>query len=70
MSTVTKAIKYGAGIAALGVTVYGLSRMLKKKTETGQMEMESYPAETGQTGMDRYLTEPREPGDYRSIYNL
>ncbi|OPY25755.1 MAG: hypothetical protein A4E28_02979 [Methanocella sp. PtaU1.Bin125] len=70
MSTVTKAIKYGAGIAALGVTVYGLSRMLKRKGETSQMETESYPAETGQAEMDRYLTEPREPGDYRSIYNL
>jgi hypothetical protein len=70
MSAVTKAIKYGAGIAAVGITVYGLSRMVKRKAETGQAEPGSYQADTGQTDMDRYMTEPREPGDYRSIYNL
>jgi hypothetical protein len=58
MGAVKKAIKYTVGIAVIGFAAYELSRMLKKKEETCQTSMSSFHAA------------PREPGDYRSIYNL
>ena len=58
MGAVKKAIKFTAALAIAGLTIYELSRMIKRKTETVQ------------TDMDKFQTEPREPGDYRSIYNL
>jgi hypothetical protein len=45
-------------LAIAGLTIYELSRMIKRKSETVQ------------TDIDKFQTEPREPGDYRSIYNL
>ncbi len=58
MGVVKKAIKYTAALAIAGFTIYEFSRMVKRKSETIQ------------TDMDNFRTEPREPGDYRSIYNL
>lgn len=58
MGAVKKAIKFTAALAIAGLTIYELSRMIKRKTETVQADM------------DKFQTEPREPGDYRSIYNL
>ncbi|MGA9140184.1 MAG: hypothetical protein WBZ29_08165 [Methanocella sp.] len=58
MGAVKKAIKYTAALAIAGFAIYELSRMMKRKTETIQTDMGSYQ------------TTPREPGDYRSIYNL
>jgi hypothetical protein len=63
MGAVKKAIAYTAGAAIAGLVFYELSRMMKRKTETGPTEME-------RTEPESYETMPREPGDYRSIYNL
>jgi hypothetical protein len=63
MGAVKKAIIYTTGAAIAGLIAYELSRMMKRKTETGPTEME-------RTETESYETMPREPGDYRSIYNL
>lgn len=68
MGAVKKAITYTAGAAIAGFVVYELSRMMGRKTEMRPIETERAGMET--TEMESYETAPREPGDYRSIYNL
>lgn len=66
---VKKVIKYGLGMALAGYVGYEMARRQCRTTHGTSRETTESTGEYGRSG-EYYAQEPRDPRDYRSIYNL